>query len=486
VSTFDRKRIDALLKYDLTAFVRRVLETVAPEVVYQHNWHIEAMTWHLQQCASGETKRLIITVPPRYLKSICASVAFPAWLLGHNPAARIICISYSADSASSHARDCRRVMKSEWYKRIFPGTRLSREKNAEMEFMTTRRGYRLATSFGGPLTGRGGNYIIIDDPLKADEAMSEANRTAVNESFDRTVYSRLDDKRNDCIIVVQQRLHVDDLPGHLLAKGSWTHLNLPAIAEVDQEIPIGPNKVHKRKVGDVLHPERESRETLEATKVELGSYDYYAQYQQSPVPPEGGIVQTNWFPRYDEPPPRRSGDRIYQSWDTASTDGKTSDYSVGITFLKQDSNYFILDIVREKLNYPDLRRLIHQYWRKWRAEPPIIEDKGSGTSLIQDLRGDDFPDFPKPIAFKPEGDKITRMHAQSAKIEARHVHLPKRAPWLEEFLIEVAQFPRGRYDDQVDALSQFLCWIERRSRCNVQVMTIDEFFLRAKKAPPWS
>jgi predicted phage terminase large subunit-like protein len=469
MSNFDRKRMDLLLKYDLAAFIRRVVETIAPGEVYRHNWHVEAMAWHLQQCVVGGITRLIITVPPRYLKSTCASIAFTAWILGHDPTARIICISYSADLAARHARDTRRVMESDFYLRIFPATRFSREKNAEMEFMTTAQGFRYSTSIGGTLTGRGGNYIIIDDPLKADEAMSDVYRTGVNESYSRTIYSRLDDKSKDRIIIVQQRLHEDDLVGHVLQKEKWTHLDLPAIAEVEQEIPIGRGKVFSRKIGDVLHPARESRETLDEIKLALGSYDFSAQYQQSPAPREGAIIQREWFRVYDEIPERRRGDLIFQSWDTALTDGRSSDYSVCITFLVRGSDCYILDVLRVKLNYPDLRRRIYENWLNWGAtEPPIIEDKGSGTSLIQDLRGDQFAGLPKAIAFKPLGDKLTRMHAQSAKVQAGHVLVPRHADWLDDFFIEIIQFPRGRHDDQVDALSQFLCWFFRpRNRARI-------------------
>jgi predicted phage terminase large subunit-like protein len=459
MSNFDRQRMDILLRHDLVAFIRRVLETIAPGEVYQHNWHIEAMAFELQRCIDGGVTRLIMTVPPRSLKSICASVAFPAWILAHDPSARIICISYSADLAARHARDCRRIMESEWYLRLFPATRISREKNSEMEFVTTAQGYRYSTSIGGTLTGRGANYIIIDDSLKADEAMSDVYRPGVNESYSRTIYSRLDDKRTDRIIIVQQRLHVDDLVGYVLQKEKWTHLNLPAIADTEQEIPLGRNRVYRRGIGEVLHPARESRETLAAIRIALGSYDYYAQYQQCPVPPEGAVLQREWFRVYDEIPARTRGDRIIQSWDTALTDGISSDYSVCITVLVRGVDYYIIDILRKKLNYPDLRRRIYQNWLDWSAGPPIIEDKGSGISLIQELRGDEFAGFPKAIAFKPEGDKLSRLHAQSAKIEAGHVHVPRHAAWLDDFFIEITQFPRGRHDDQVDALSQFLCWI---------------------------
>src|SRR5258708_246030 len=182
MSNFDRQRMDLLLKYDLSIFIRRVVETVAPGEDYLHNWHVEAIAWQLQQCVIGDTKRLIITVPPRHLKSTCATIAAAAWILGHDPSARIACISYSADLAARHARDCRTVMESEWYRRLFPGTRISREKNSEMEFVTTAQGYRYSTSIGGTLTGRGANYLIIDDSLKADEAMSDVYRPGVNES----------------------------------------------------------------------------------------------------------------------------------------------------------------------------------------------------------------------------------------------------------------------------------------------------------------
>src|SRR5258708_3580533 len=201
MSTLDRRRMDLLLKLDFATFIRRVVETIAPGEVYLHNWHIDAMAWHLQMCVTGGVTRLIITVPPRGLKSTCASIALPAWILGHDPTARIICISYSADLAARNARDSRRVIESEWYRRIFPGTRLSREKNSEMEFVTTAQGFRYSTSIGGTLPGRGGNYIIIDDPLKADEAMSDIHRTGVNESYSRTIFSRLDDKSKDPIII---------------------------------------------------------------------------------------------------------------------------------------------------------------------------------------------------------------------------------------------------------------------------------------------
>jgi hypothetical protein len=258
----------------------------------------------------GNIKRLVITLPPRYLKSICASVAFPAWVLGHDPSKRVICASYSENLASKHSLDCRSVMEASWYRRVFLQTRLSPRKNAELNFETTAYGYRYATSVGGTLTGRGGNIIIVDDPLKPEDAMSESKRSDVNDWFYSTLYSRLDSKADDVIILIMQRLHVDDLVGHVLQKESWVQLNLPVIAEVAQDIVIGQDRTHTRQVGDLLHSARESSAVLDQLRSALGSFNFSAQYQQCPVPPEGALIKWDWFVTY---PTCAGGRRPYRA-----------------------------------------------------------------------------------------------------------------------------------------------------------------------------
>jgi predicted phage terminase large subunit-like protein len=463
VSSYEERRLlEVIYRRDLASFIHRTFQTVSPANVYQPNWHIKAMAWHLQQCQNGMIKRLLITLPPRYLKSICASVAYPAWVLGHDPSKRIICASFSENLASKHAGDCRAVIESDWYRRVFPSTRISRDKNAELNFVTTRHGGRYSTSVGGTLTGRGGSLVIIDDPIKPDEAMSEAKRGVVKEWFDRTLYSRLDSKRDDVIILIMQRLHLEDLAGYVLPKEHWTLLNLPAIADAQQRIQIGEGAVHIRKVDEVLHEERESREVLNEIKRNMGSFAFSAQYQQNPLPPDGEMIKWSWFRFYSQRPERAFGDTVVQSWDTASKAGEASDFSVCTTWMVKGNQYYLLDIVREKLLYPDLKRRVIEHARLYEATSVLIEDKGSGTSLIDDLRQENADDVVAPIAILPEGDKLLRLSAQSAKVEAGQVHLPKDAIWLSDFKIEVLQFPRGTHDDQVDSLSQFLNWIERR------------------------
>jgi predicted phage terminase large subunit-like protein len=446
----------SILRSDLHSFVQAAFPIVSTGDTFLGNWHLEAITNALSGVLRGETKRLIITVPPRSLKSICASVAFPAFVLGHDPSRRIICVSYSEILARKHANDFRAVMRSPLYHHLFPKCRISSAKDTELEVMTTARGYRYATSVGGTLTGRGGNLLIIDDPMKPQDAQSDLARNNLKDWYSKTLLSRLDSKVDDAIIVVMQRLHVDDLVGHLLEEGGWKQLSLPAIAEVEQIVPIGPGRSHRRRLGEELHPEREPRSVLEELRRSMGSLDFAAQYQQEPVPPGGNLIKWSWFTPYDEPPNLQRGDQIIVSWDTAMSAGELSNYSACVVLQVRDGAVCILDVVREKLDYPDLRRRVIEIDRRWRSITGnyalLIENKGSGMSLIQDLKRDGI----RAIPVKPEKDKILRMNAHTAKIEAGYVELPRRAPWLEEFRRELMAFPASKYDDQIDALSQGL------------------------------
>jgi hypothetical protein len=264
--------LQAVLRNDLVSFIGKSFATVSPADRYEPNWHIEVLAHQLERCRRGKCKRLIVTLSPRSLKSICTSVAFPAWALGHDPTCKIICASYSAELSAKHSRDCRAVMESLWYRRIFRQTRIDRSKNTELEYVTTRRGFR------------GGNILIIDDPLKPADADSQSKREALQNWYDGTLYSRLDNKREGIIIIVTQRLHLEDLVGHVLDKEDWCHISLPATAETEASYPLGGGRYHLRKSGDVLHPEREPAEALTRLRSTLGSYHYSAQYQQSPVP----------------------------------------------------------------------------------------------------------------------------------------------------------------------------------------------------------
>lgn len=452
--------LQALLRLKLGAFTERCFNEISPSQSYAHNWHLDALSYHLSEVADGRIKRLLITLPPRSLKSISASVAFPAWLLGHNPSRRIVCVSYARDLTVAHANPCRSVMKSSWYRALFPRTRIDPAKDTETELRTTSHGYRLATTVGGTLTGRGGSVIIIDDPMKAADAASDLARQKANTWFNETLLSRLDNKKEDAIVLVMQRLHADDLAGHVLDRDDWVHLDLPAIAESSARIQTGSDRFHFRQVGEALHPAREPVSELQKLKLAMGSAAFSAQYQQAPVPPRGHMVQWNWFGIYDDLPGKTNGDRIVQSWDTASKATELSDYSVGITARVGREAVHILDVFRERLDYPALKKRTVAEKKRWQADDLLIEDKGSGISLIQDLKKDGC----FAIAIRPDADKVVRMSACSARIEAGAVFRPARAPWLDDFRTELLAFPHGVHDDQVDALSQLLNWMRTKSR----------------------
>ncbi len=433
-----------VLRNDPSAFVEKAFQVVSPGQAFLPNWHVEAICHGLERVASGKIKRLIILMPPRNLKSICASVALPAFLLGRNPTRKIICVSYNTELAAKHARDCRAVMNAPWYQSLFPSTRLDPAKSAETEFMTTERGLRLATSTGGTLTGRGGDLLIIDDPMKPADAQSEALRLQCQQWFSNTLLSRLDDKVNSAIVLVMQRLHVDDLAGYLMQQEGWEVLSLPAIAEAEEVVPIGAGKVHHRTMGEVLHPEREPLEALERLKAEMGSYDFSAQYQQAPVPAGGNMVKWEWFRFFSEPPPLCDGAVLIQSWDTASTTNELASYSVGITALiDKTETIWVLDLVRGRWAFPDLQRKVIEAARCHRPRSILIEDHASGTALQQSLKQQGFAMIP----IKPKGDKVMRMHAHTAALEGGKVRLQRDARWLDEFRCEVLAFPKGKHDE---------------------------------------
>jgi predicted phage terminase large subunit-like protein len=459
MKTLSRNEYFAILRSDFFSFMERSFHQLNPDVPFLTNWHIEVIASELEACLRGETKRLIICVPPRSLKSHCASVAFPAWLLGRRPSAQIICASYGQDLANKLALDCRSLINADWYQKLFP-TRLSSQRQALAEFMTNAQGFRLATSVGGVLTGRGGDFIIIDDPLKPEEAVSETQRNAVNDWYQHTLYSRLNNKETGCIIIIMQRLHEDDLVGHVLAQGNWKILRFPAIAIEDETHAIKTlygTRTARRRAGEALHPQRESLEVLDKIRAIQGEYNFSGQYQQEPAPLGGGMVKLGWFKRYgvgDEP---AKFDTTVQSWDTAVKATELSDYSVCTTWGMKDKHLYLLHVSRRRMEYPELKRAVRESANAFNPSTILIEDKSSGSQLIQELIREGLHAVTR---YEPQMDKIMRLHSVTSTIENGFVHLPEKAEWLAEYLHEMTSFPKGKFDDQCDSTSQMLDWIK--------------------------
>ena len=454
--------LDATLRSDLSLFVRKVFATVSPNDAFKPNWHIEAIAHELTRCHAGENRRLLITQPPRSLKSICASVAFPAWALGHDPTQRFLCVSYSEGLANEFTRQFRMVTESEWYRRVFPGMRLKTETRTEA--ITTRGGGRVALSVGGSITGRGADFIIIDDPLKAEDGASETARTRVIDWYHGTLSTRLNDKEQGVIILVMQRLHQEDLAGFVIERGGWHELNLPAIATDDQAVPVGPDEMYHRKEGSILHPERESRETLERIKAEIGSLQFSHNTSRAPFRPKATSSSASGSGPMTLPPLAVPGSGSCKAGTSATTTDERNDWSVCTTWAIKQKKFYLLDVWRDQVEFPALRRKIIDHALSYQVQTVLIEKAGPGLQLVQEPRNDQTPGFPWPTGIVPEGDKWMRMEAQTPRFEAGHVLLPEEAPWLADFLDELLTFPRGRHDDQVDSVSQFLKWAWGRSR----------------------
>lgn len=473
-TSFTTKEFDAILRIDFQAFMEKAFAELNPGKQFVDGEYIQAMTYSLVKVANRETGRLVITMPPRYLKTHCTTISFVAWLLGKDPTLKIVCVSYNEKLAHDFSIQCRKVMKSDWYKRVFPNTVIDADKDTAAEFWTTKGGARIATSIGGTVTGKGGDIIILDDQMKADDALSQVARTKSINSYRNTLLSRPDDKSAARFILVGQRLHIDDLVGYILENEEWGHLNLPAIATEHQEIEIGEGLVWHRAPGDVLHKERETREDLDKLKKAMGPFAFEAQYQQSPVPEQGNLFKKEWMQRYDKPPSADAMDMIVISCDTASSEGENNSYSACLVFGVKDKRYYLLDVHRGQWLYTDLRRNIIKLCQGFPSPVLLIEKASSGLQLIPDLsQNSSF----NPIGIPPEKDKAVRFGRESVAIEEKRLFLPKDGPFIADFEKELLTFPMGKHDDQVDALTQFLYWMRQREqpKPTMKVYTMDMF-----------
>ena len=452
MTTLDQAFHDAILRKNFESFLQRCLMTLNPGFPYLPNWHISAIAHQLDRIRRGEITRLIINMPPRHLKSLTVSVAFPAFLLGLEPWHRIFAISYGSELSSKHANDFRSIVESSWYRRAFRAMQISR--SLEDEVTTTARGFRKATSVYGTLTGLGGDIFIIDDPQKPVDAQSDTQRNRLIQWVANTLMSRLDSKEKGIIIVVMQRVHLNDLSGYLMETEGWTVLSLPAIAEQDETITIGDDGFHVRRAGEALHPEIESLESLKDLQHKIGSDVFAAQYQQSPVPPGGGMIRREWLRYYDKLPEFPYYARTIQSWDTAAKDGAQNAWSVCTTWKVFENRYYLVDLTRGRYEYPSLKAAAIALAQKYRPQHVLIEDASTGIALAQELKSIRFDGSMRLVPV--ERDKIGRLYINQAKFERGDVFFPMGAHFLPALETELLTFPQGKTDDQVDSISQAL------------------------------
>jgi predicted phage terminase large subunit-like protein len=469
------------LKRSLLAFTREAWLILEPEHPFVQNWHIEELCTLLEQVAAGfghagmpaqftthePIDRVVINIPPGTMKSLLVSVIFPCWLWARNPKLRILTAAYSDKRALDANLKARLLLKSQWFQQLFP-LEFVEDQDTKGRFDTTKGGWRIATSVGGEGTGLHPDLIVIDDAATAADAQSEAERKKVNGWFDQTVSSR-GVSRGVKVIVIGQRLHEEDLPGHLLKRAGWTHVCWPmrfmtARPATDTQPGYQPDpRDHRTKEGDLLFPQLFTEAKVRQLELDLGPYGTSGQLQQQPSPEGGGLFKREWFKFVDAAPALA---RRCRGWDTAASEGK-GDYLVGVKISEEfewdvkdgkrkfqsTGRFFVEDVQRDQLGPDGVDKLMKVTAQLDGKACSVREEKEGGSSGVivinartKLLRGFNY------AGVQLGGSKVTRAKPFRSQCEGGNVYLVK-AHWNEAYIVELCAFPTAKHDDQVDASS---------------------------------
>jgi predicted phage terminase large subunit-like protein len=455
-----RERTREKLLGDLGAFCRRAWREVEPGKELLWNWHHELICEYLMLAYAREELRLIFCMPPRGLKSKLISVFFGAWVWAKSPDESIILTSYS-DSLSEELNTTRRtLLQSPWYQTTFPGkVQFAPDQNRREQYKNLAGGQAIATSTEGTLTGKGADYLLVDDLLSPQQSYSDLERANANRFFDSSLRSRLNEPERGAIIIICQRLHEADLVGHVTGNepGAWMVVDLPMTAPADETItfPVSGRTI-ERKAGDLLHAQRWPESWCKKTKATVGPYIWAAQYEQRPAPAGGAIFKKSWFQEYENLPEK--GQTII-ALDTAFSTKRTADYSAAAVWILAEGKYYLAWVMRERLEYPQLKAAVEELAQFWRPESVLIEEKGSGQSLLQSLKQETSLPI---LGYQVDTDKVSRAHGVTALFSSGRVFFPKTAPWLADYLHEMELFPSAAHDDQVDATTMALAYLRSR------------------------
>jgi predicted phage terminase large subunit-like protein len=436
---FDHARED-LAAYSAAMFPKFELPT-----------HLRILVQVLERVERGELDRVIVAMPPRHGKSMTTSQLFPSWYLGRNPTKSIVASSYGQELASDFGRRVRNFVSDPLHRKFFRDCIISDDSDSVHRFHTTAGGAYYATGAGGPVTGRGADLLLIDDPIKGrEDANSAAVRRSLQSWYQDVAYTRL--QPGGAIVLIQTRWHEDDLAGWLLrehASEGWKVISLPALAEQNEGW---------RSAGDALWSEKFPIETLARIREAIGSSAWASLYQQRPAPEQGAIFRKEWWRQYAGP---IECHRTIFSLDTAYKAGANNDFSVIATVSEAKDGYYVRHVSRGRWEFPELKRQAIALAEIWKPHGVLIEDAASGQSLIQALKAETrLPILP----VKPMGDKVSRAHAVSPLVESGRVFLPAEAPWLADLVDEMTSFPAAPHDDQVDAITQALNYLRGEGR----------------------
>jgi len=444
----------------LREFVRQAWPVVEPSTAFVPGWHLDAICEHLEAVTSGQIHRLLISMPPRHMKSLAVAVFWPCWEWITHPERRWLFCSYAAGLAIRDSLKCRRMVESPWYRaRWRDRFILTSDQNEKAKFENDRGGYRIAIGVGGAATGEGGDRVVVDDPHNIREAESDTIRQGVLDWWDQVMSTRLNDPKTGAMVIVMQRVHENDLAGHVLQQGDYEELKLPAEYEGSRRMTSIGWQDPRTEPDELLWPERFGREEIDRLKRDLGSYGAASQLQQRPSPAEGGILKRHWWKFYRDAP--RKFKEVIQSWDCSFKDSRSSDFVVGRVWGRNGADKYLLDQVRGRMDCPATMQAVKRLSEKWpQAQRKVIEDKANGPAVVAMLKHE----IAGLIAVNPKGGKEVRAQAVSPQIEAGNVYLPDPsiAPWINGFIEECAAFPNGAFDDQVDAMSQALVYLGAR------------------------
>lgn len=454
MSNITKSDLHLVAQADFHTFVRLCFPVLHGSDTYHDAPYLHLITTTLQDVYSEPGRNQIINMPPRFLKSFIASVCFSAWVLGKHPGTKIMIASHTMALSKEHLGNLRRLMKSEDYQKIFT-TRIG-DKDSETEFKTRKGGGALAVSFEAAPTGRGCDYLIIDDPIKVD-AVTSPQALADCATFCRqALFSRVNNQGEGHIILVMQRLAPADLTGRLIEGGAFENvLSLPLVAMEHEEIayiPVfGPPQIFSREPGELLNPARMPLEAVEKLKARLSDADFAAQYQQRPMTGGGSIVKKEWLCHVDVFVPQKGV--VVMSCDMATKTGEGASYSVFQAWRITGDGFFELhDVFRDRIPPEEAGGAALRFARLHSPNIVLVEDMNAGLLVADALKGAGF--FVETI--HPTQSKEQRLLRCLSAFHALKVRLPRNAPWRDAFEAELLAFPGSRYDDQVDATSQAL------------------------------
>ena len=440
----------------LSMFVRWAWPVLEPSTPYIENWHIAAICEHLQALVEDKlaANGLIVTVPPGSAKSRLVSVMLPAWQWINEPSWTGIFASGNPRVASRDSMLTRTLIGSAWYRQKFGITWGMRDdQDAKTLFTNTLRGFRMATTSGSRVTGDRAHALFVDDPLDAQDAYSKAAREAVIVWYSQAFGNRLNDLRTGKRCVIQQRLHTEDLVGFLLGteRNEWEHLCIPMEFEESRAFTTSIGWTDPRTTdGELMFPERFPAEIVAQERQRLGISGYAGQMQQRPSAAEGELFRRGCL-QLVPPDQLPKITNIVISLDTAFSEKQTADYSVAVVLGQHDRGVLILDVIRGRYAYPQLKAVTTELAARWMPSAVLVEDKASGQSLIQSLRQETvLPVWPVTV----DGDKVSRAHVVTPTWEAHRIFAPAGSPWLDDFESELYAFPKAPHDDQTDAFVQ--------------------------------